>query len=194
VNQERFMNADVDQGGTLVIDRSSHTYRSRRARAARGDRGAVLIEFALVFPILAMLMLGTITGGFALNKKQQVTHAAREGARYAATVPSNQTFMSGTWAENVRDLIVERSDGDLSSSQVCVSLVQGSPATVVAVAANHSTTGQPCIAGQTYPVTASDVGLRVQVTATRPVTIELGLGSVQATINAKATAKAEGTL
>jgi len=186
------MKADVDHGGAL--DRARQTYSSRRARARGGDRGAVLVEFALVFPILVMLMLGTITGGMALNRKQQVTHATREGARYAATVPSNQTFTSGTWAENVRNLVVERSDGDLTTSGVCVSLVSGSPGVVVPSASNHSTTGAPCIANQTYPVTANDNGMRVQVTATRPVTIELGLSSISTTINAKATAKAEGTL
>ena len=159
------------------------------------ERGAALLEFALVLPLLLMLLLGAITGGVALNEKQQVNHAIREGARFAATVPTNQTFASGTWAENVRNLVVERSSGDLTASQVCVALVSGSPGTVVTLASAHSTTGAPCIAGQTYPVTASDNGLRVQVTASRPATIELGVfGSYSVTISASATAKSEGTL
>src|SRR5688572_19339077 len=91
----------------------------RRTRRANGDRGVALVEFALVFPILAMLLVGTITGGFALNQKQQVTHATREGARYAASISPTQSFSNGTWAENVRDLVIERSVGDLTAAQVC---------------------------------------------------------------------------
>ena len=169
---------------------SAHAWEGSRAR---NDRGVALVEFALVVPLLAMIMLGTITAGFALNQKQQVTHAVREGARYAATIAPTQTFASGTWAENVRDLVVERSVGDLAASTVCVSLVQGSPATVVAPAAAHSTASgnQPCIVGQTYPVTANDGGLRVQVTGTKPATIDYVLGRMNVTISTAATAKSE---
>lgn len=144
-----------------------------------------------------MLFLGTLTGGVALNKKQQMTHAAREGARYAAAIAPSQTFAAGTWAANVRDLAVERSAGDLVTSDVCVSLVQGSPATVVTPVTNYSTAAGngPCLPGQTYPVTANDPGLRVQVTATRPATIELVVfGRIQLTLQTNATAKSEQPL
>jgi len=163
----------------------------------RGDRAAVLVEFALVLPLLIILLLGTITAGLALNAKQQINHAIREGSRYAATVPADPPFSNGaTWAENVRDLVVERSGGDLSAADVCVSLVSGSPGTVVPVASAHSTAGgAACIAAQTYPVTPNDEGLRVQVTATKPQRIQLGVfGFIPATVKASATAQAEGTL
>lgn len=174
---------------------SRHEVQIRAGR--RDDRGAALIEFALILPVIAMLLTGTITAGFALNQKQQVTHATREGARYAAAIAPNQGFVSGTWAENVRDLVVERSTGDLTTADVCVSLVQGSPAVVVAAASAHSTApgGQPCIPGQTYPVTASDPGVRVQVTASRPAEIQLAvLGSFTVTLSSSATAKSEQPL
>lgn len=169
----------------------------RRACADhRAERGASLIEFALVLPLLVMLMLGMITGGIALDNKQQITHATREGARYAAAIPPNQTFASGTWAENVRDLVIERLGADLASTTVCVSLVQGSPGTVVTPIANYSTaTGNgPCIVGQTYPVTANDGGLRVQVTGSKPAKIEFLVSTANITLSAKATAKSEQQL
>jgi hypothetical protein len=66
-------------GSSWNLSSAAHARRSR-------ERGQALVEFALILPILAMLLLGTITGGFALNQKQQMNHAVREGARYAATV------------------------------------------------------------------------------------------------------------
>lgn len=171
------------------------------ARACRQrfteDRGAALVEFALVVPVLTVLLLGSLTGGLVLNQKQQITHASREGARYASSIAADQAFVSGTWAENVRDLVVERSSGELDATAVCVSLVNGNPASVVAPAAAHSTNpgGTPCIPGQAYPVTANDDGLRVQVTGQRPASIELGpLGDISVTLQASATAKSEPSL
>ena len=165
---------------------------------AAGSRGASLVEFALIVPVLLMLLLGMITGGLALNQKQQMTHATREGARFGATIAAEQEFSNAdSWAENVRQLIVERSIGSLASADICVSLVSGATAAVVSAAGKPTTWfstngGNPCITGQTYPIAGSDTGRRVQVTATKPARIALGLfGSHNITLDSKATAKAE---
>jgi Flp pilus assembly protein TadG len=50
----------------------------------REDRGAVAVEFALVFPILIAMLLGIVEFGFAYNTQVTVTNAAREGARTMA--------------------------------------------------------------------------------------------------------------
>lgn len=159
------------------------------------DRGAVLVEFALVLPLLMVLIMGMITAGRAYDQKLQITHAAREGARFAATVPPSQTFSNGgTWANNVRDLVVERSAGQLDAAQVCVALVEGSPGTVFAGSSSYSTAGSttPCIAGQAYPISGTDDGMRVQVTASRPGHIDLVVfGRVSFMISSSATAKSE---
>jgi len=49
----------------------------------RGQRGASLIEFAIVLPILVVLLLGIIELGFLLFNKAMITNASREGARAA---------------------------------------------------------------------------------------------------------------
>src|SRR5438045_1794603 len=92
----------------------------RRRSSARRARGAVVVEFALVLPILVALLVGITTSGIAYNKKLNLTYATREGARYGATVPPSQSWASGTWASNVRDLVVARSGGDLTAANVCV--------------------------------------------------------------------------
>ena len=52
----------------------------------RGDvaRGAVLVEFALVAPLLILLLFGIIDFGWAFSQNVDLKHAAREGSRLAA--------------------------------------------------------------------------------------------------------------
>jgi Flp pilus assembly protein TadG len=175
-------------------------YRSKRLGLRRArERGAALVEFAFVFPLLAMILFGTITGGFALNEKQQMTHATREGVRYAATVPYDQPFTSGTWATNVRDMVVERSAGTLRAADVCVSLVHNPPSSTVGrvfttatrAATYYSTSGAPCIANQTFPVTEEDRGRRVQITVRRAVTVSWVLGTSDVVLKSDATSRTE---
>ena len=47
----------------------------------KGERGAELIEFALVFPLLLFVILGIVDFGFLFQRMEVVTNAAREGAR-----------------------------------------------------------------------------------------------------------------
>jgi TadE-like protein len=54
-----------------------------RGRTAR-DRGSAAVEFALVLPVLLLILFGIIDFGRALNAQIELTGAAREGARLAA--------------------------------------------------------------------------------------------------------------
>jgi Flp pilus assembly protein TadG len=45
------------------------------------ESGAELIEFAVVFPLFLLVMLGIIDFGFLFHRYEIVTNAAREGAR-----------------------------------------------------------------------------------------------------------------
>jgi hypothetical protein len=56
---------------------------TRFARRARSARGAELIEFALVLPVLLLIVLGIVDFGFMFQRMEVVTNAAREGARLA---------------------------------------------------------------------------------------------------------------
>ena len=60
------------------------TRRRRRRRGRAGEAGAELIEFALVFPLLLMAILGIVDFGFLFQRYEVLTNAAREGARVAA--------------------------------------------------------------------------------------------------------------
>lgn len=50
------------------------------------DDGAALIEMALVLPLLLILVIGILTTARAWQVHNVLDHAAREGARYGATL------------------------------------------------------------------------------------------------------------
>jgi hypothetical protein len=54
-----------------------------RRDASRG-KGQALVEFALVFPIFMMLLMGIVVFGLYVFYNQQLTNAVREAARYAS--------------------------------------------------------------------------------------------------------------
>jgi Flp pilus assembly protein TadG len=90
------------------------------------ERGAALVEFALILPIVVSLLMGLVTGGLAYNKKIAITDSVRGAARYGATLADSTTF-----ATSVRDRLVQLSAGELSGSDVCVQLIRGGSPNVV---------------------------------------------------------------
>lgn len=60
--------------------------RARRQRS----RGVAMVEFALVFPLLAVLLLGMVDLGRAYSLQNRLRNAAREGALYLQTHPLQQ--------------------------------------------------------------------------------------------------------
>lgn len=161
---------------------------SRQPTKTPSDRGAAVLEAALVLPVFMSLVLGMFTGGILANRQIEVTHAAREGGRYGSLLPVDEPFSSGTWATNVRDVVVSRSEGQLEPSQVCVALVTG--VTPVAVSDNHSTR-----AGDAACFDDSDAGKshrRVQVRAQTSATLEAIFFSRDVDVTATVTARHEG--
>jgi len=62
----------------------------------RNNRGQALVEFALMLPVLMLLIIGMMEFGLIINQYMVVTEAAREGARSAAVGNSNTTIISVT--------------------------------------------------------------------------------------------------
>jgi Flp pilus assembly protein TadG len=66
------------------------------SKIKRDDRGAVMVEFAVVLPVLLLILLGIIEFGRAYNTQVSIQAAAREGARelalrHSATVVETAT-------------------------------------------------------------------------------------------------------
>jgi Flp pilus assembly protein TadG len=69
----------------------------------RDDRGAAAVEFALVMPILLLLLFGIIEFARAWNVRQTLTDAAREGARIA--VVHNNMMPRQMLEDSVRSIV-----------------------------------------------------------------------------------------
>ena len=53
-------------------------------RRLQCDRGSQLVEFALIFPLLLLVVMGVVDWGLMFQRYEVLTNAAREGARVAA--------------------------------------------------------------------------------------------------------------
>ena len=62
-----------------------------RKRPVAIPRGAAAVEFALVLPVLLLIVLGTIDWGYFFFVQQVVTNAAREAARVGSLTPYDST-------------------------------------------------------------------------------------------------------
>lgn len=65
-------------------------------KITNNNRGQALVEFALMLPVLMLLIIGMMEFGLIINQYMVVTEAAREGARSAAVGNSNTTIISVT--------------------------------------------------------------------------------------------------
>jgi Flp pilus assembly protein TadG len=135
---------------------------SRLSRPARQERGVVLVEFAIVLPVLILIILGIIYFGRYMNYSNQETQLAEQGARWAAV--------------NV----------DPSTSQTLKQYILAQAAPELQNGSSDVTT--PINAWIYYP-TGSTTSVRVCVAAT--VTFPSPLGSPSATIAEAATMRVE---
>jgi Flp pilus assembly protein TadG len=71
-----------------------------RTRRARGDAGASAVEFALVAPLLFLLIAGTIEFGWAFHQMMDTRHGARETARLVAVNYRQTAASSGSTQTN----------------------------------------------------------------------------------------------
>jgi hypothetical protein len=76
----------------MTGDKPTHNRRLRTR--LRGDRGAAPVEFAIVAPLLFLLVFGIIDFGFGFHAWDATQNAAREGARVAATNSNSTTIIT----------------------------------------------------------------------------------------------------
>ena len=118
------------------------TLHTRLRSLRRDERGAVLVEFALVLPLLLILLLGMVDFGKAYNYWIDGTHLSATGARWA--VVNNNPGPGATLQQSIRD---QADSGELRNGGTGS---MPNPATV-------------CI---TFPKGTSNVGDPVKVTVT----------------------------
>jgi Flp pilus assembly protein TadG len=105
----------------------SMTKLSRAVRGLRSERGAALVEFALVVPFLMLIMCATIDFGLAVFTLNNLTAAVREGGRYGAAIYPAPVANDTAVSNRVVNYIVGGMNGNLTRAQVAALVTSTAP-------------------------------------------------------------------
>lgn len=89
----------------------------RRGRSRRSEEGQALVEFALVIPVLLLLILGLVEFARAWNTQQVLTDAARETLRRSVVANPDFTYEE---MQGLVDQSLRRASLDPERAQVTV--------------------------------------------------------------------------
>lgn len=150
---------------------------------SRTERGAAAVEFALVAPIVIMLLIGTVTVALAYSQHVALSNAVREGARLGASTPQGASWL-GSVQQHTSD---SYSDPDgLAASDVCATLIKttggASPSYTTLIAAPAA-----CGTAPSNPTSVA-AGCFVKVWASKQTHLNWILGSADPWMKAAAVA------
>jgi Flp pilus assembly pilin Flp len=151
--------------------RRAHAPRTRRVR---DESGAVAVEFALILPILVMLLLGVTTTGMAYSDHLSITNAAREGARFGSAIGYNAS--ATVWGDSVQSRVQQvyyNAGSTLSPNQICVELYNSAGTEI-----GRPTTQGSCGTEPSTPSSVPTSSCYVKVWVRKPATINLGVFSI----------------
>ena len=170
------------------------------ARIRHDSEGASAVEFALVLPVLIILLFGIMYGASLFNSQQTITQAAREGARFAATLPLSEfddddvdvAPPEPAWFDSVAGRAKSVMDSDRP-------LTHGGTAPSACVVFYYEGDSWPGGDTAACPADLSGVSgddmARVQVITSRPARLELGIFSIgPINLQSSAIARFEGPL
>jgi Flp pilus assembly protein TadG len=129
---------------------SNLTRRHNLRTLPQGERGAAAVEFAIVLPLLILLVFGIVEFAIAYNRQQGLHAAAREGARVAALPQTSQA--------DIVDRVHSALDGVLNDTDLSAATITVTPAS-----------NQPC--------DDAPPGTHVVVTVSAPNTLAIPLFS-----------------
>lgn len=104
---------DIEQHG---CDVARAALWRRLLGALRSERGQALLEFAFILPIVLVFLLSLVDFGIAIDRRQVIQHAVREGTRQGAI---------GMSEAEITDIVVAQSQGILEPGDITVCYVDG---------------------------------------------------------------------
>jgi Flp pilus assembly protein TadG len=165
-----------------MMGRSGVPQQARRPRA-RTEHGAAAIEFALIVPLVLMVIIGAITTGISYSNAIGATNAVREGTRFGATGDASQS----TWASDVISRVrTTQFDDTGNTTAICVQLWKQGTGSLRLACSNGAAQTLNMPSSTDYPAVPSGLAAGqcvVRVIAARPFTIN----AVVANWNAVAT-------
>lgn len=156
----------------------------------------------MILPVFMILVLGMFTGGLAYSTKLSLDGAAREGARYGATLAVADASCTGTtdkarWLRCVASAAEQAASGDLDAGQqgrrICAAYVfpdgaaLGDSTASLVIDSSGSTFGTSTCFSDGQP---NDVR-RVQVLVTRVKKLEAMVWSTDLNLNARSITRFE---
>jgi Flp pilus assembly protein TadG len=119
----------------------------KKIKFKKSEKGAAAVEFALVLPLLLVLVFGIIEFGFLIYNKAMITNASREGARFGIVFRPDKTGLN-TIIENTVSAYLE----DNSNNSFLVSFGTATPTTTTTpVDASTTVTGDYLTVTVSYP-------------------------------------------
>jgi Flp pilus assembly protein TadG len=102
---------------------------------AASDRAAAMVEFAIVLPVLLLIVFGIVDFGRALFTLNNLTAAVREGARMASTqiTPDPTVAASMTAVQNTVTNYVIAFGGSSGAATVSETFTGGAPPTMQSI-------------------------------------------------------------
>jgi Flp pilus assembly protein TadG len=95
-----------------TMGRAPHPVYPRLSRLPSGETGAALVEFAIILPVMLVILLGIIDLGRVFYTYESLANAAREGARYCSLYPGDS---SGTTARVTAELYPNLTPSSIST-------------------------------------------------------------------------------
>ncbi len=110
--------------------RAGTAWAPRAGAAAEAETGAAAVEFAVLLPLLVVLLFGFVQFGLATGDRIQAASAAREGARLAVVGIDDWTSIGGS-GKTFWQVVAEQSGlGAISNCRLVTDGVVGGTLTV----------------------------------------------------------------
>lgn len=140
------------------------------------------METAIVLPLGMAVLLGIFTGGSAYSTKIGLVDAARDGARYGASLKVPAAGLAA-WKQAVRDRVAQLSAGDVVAADVCADLVVPTGANTSCGVSDPSGTSTDLVAGIPASV--------VKVAVAKSARLDFVFFSTSPTLSARVAARYE---
>ena len=159
-----------------------------------------MVELVFILPIIVMIALGIISGGTNYQRKLSLANGAREGSRYAATLPVDNFVNLNQWLDDVATVAVGAVDDGLPATApgriVCVAYVYPNGSAAIDRTTRRYVTGNgtPAYSNDTCFTDSRPVGeRRVQVLMQRDSSLDAGFFKFNLTLSGKAVARFEAS-
>ena len=156
----------------------------------RSESGQSLVEFALVFPVIILVLSGIMMLGIILNQYQILTYATSQGARAFALGPGQQSYLP-TSATDICEYAYDIATSNmpsLTTSNVTMTITFTPSSTSSHAAQTWSNvTGSSGCSG--FSLVGQDIDSIVNVQVSYPATspVLFGVKAMTANLNASAT-------